>query len=68
MENNKSSYIKTDENKFINENTIIWVKKSDCIEIGAIPKGSSFIDTYIMCKINHTDNYNKVNNSIEDNK
>jgi len=68
MENNKSSYIKTDENKFINEKSIVWVKKSDCIEVGARPKEGSFIDTYIICKLNNDDSYDKINKSIEDNK
>jgi hypothetical protein len=34
MENNNISYIKTDDNKIINEKYIKWVKKmNDCFEL-----------------------------------
>jgi hypothetical protein len=66
MENNKSSYIKTDENKFINEKSIIWVKKmSDCLEVCTRPRGCTFIDSYKICKINNPDSYDKLNNLID---
>jgi len=40
MENNKTSYIKTDNNTIINETCITWVKKmNDCLEICAKSSG-----------------------------
>ena len=34
MENNKIFYIKTDDNKIINEKSIKWIKKmSNCLEV-----------------------------------
>jgi len=65
MENNKSTYIKIDENKFINEKSIIWIKKmSDCLEVCTRRRGCSFIDSYKICKFNNPDSYDKVNNLI----
>ena len=34
MEDNKTSYLKTDDNKIVNEKHIRWVKKmSECLEV-----------------------------------
>ena len=34
MENSKTAYLKTDENKYINESCIRWVRKmDDCLEV-----------------------------------
>jgi hypothetical protein len=68
MENNKTTYIKTDERKFINEKSIIWVKKmSDCLEVCVRRSGCSFMDSYKICKSNNPDSYDKVNNLIDPN-
>jgi hypothetical protein len=68
MENNKLKYIKTDDNKFIKEKSIIWVKKmSDCLKICTKRKGCSSIGSYKICKSNNPDSYDKVNNLIDPN-
>lgn len=67
MENTKISYIKTDDNKIINEKCIRWVKKmNDCLEVciktnGCIIYGS----THTVCKLNSPDSYNKLNRMFE---
>ncbi len=34
MENNKTTYLKADDNRIINANAIRWVQKmSDCLEV-----------------------------------
>lgn len=65
MENN-SSYIKTDENIYINEKCIIWVKKmDDCLKICTKRKGCTFLDTFTICKSTNPENYDKLNNLIK---
>jgi hypothetical protein len=63
MENNKVSYLKTDDNKIINETTIRWVKKmSDCLEVCTKSFGCSVgSDTHRICKLNNIESYNKLN-------
>ena len=62
MENHKTLYFKTDDNKIINEKSIIWVKKmSECLEIcvksiGCKDNG----DTHKICKLHNLDSYNKI--------
>ena len=80
MENNnyrKETYIKTDDNKIINEKYIRWVKKmSECLEVcsksnGCYGSGSSFSssgDTHKICKINNLESYNKLNIFFEEKK
>lgn len=59
---NKNSYVKTDNNKIINEKYIRWIKKiDDCLEVctksnGCIEK----IDTHKICKLNNPDSYKKL--------
>jgi hypothetical protein len=66
MENNQTLYIKTDDNKIINERCIKWVKKmDDCLEvctksIGCIVKE----DTHRICKLNNLVSYNKLNKNF----
>ena len=53
MENNQTLYIKTDDNKIINEQCIKWVKKmSDCLEICTKSTGCNVKngDTHKICK------------------
>jgi len=64
---NKNVYIKTDENKVINENNIIWIKKmNECLEVctksdGCVPKKT----THRICKLYTPDSYNKLNSLFE---
>ena len=67
MEKN-TLYIKTDENKIINTNCIIWVQKmGDCLEVCTRSTGCSVIlgNTHMICKSKNQDGYNKLNNLIE---
>jgi hypothetical protein len=58
----KPQYIKTDDNKIINEKAIKWVKKIDeCLYICTKSTGCSNDDTNKLCKINHPESYNKLN-------
>jgi hypothetical protein len=67
MENNTTinanEYIKTDENKVVNQNHIRWVKKmNDCLEVCTKPDGCSIgKDTHRICKLYTPDSYNKLN-------
>ena len=65
---NKTSYIKTDDNRIINENHIRWVKKmSDWLEICIRSSGCniSIGHTHKICKINNPDSYNQPNQFFE---
>ena len=56
----KPSYIKTDNNIFINEQNIVWVKQmNDCLRVGTM-ETDSFFNTYKVCKLNNVDSYNKL--------
>ena len=63
MENNTTIYLKTDNNKVINEKSIIWIQKmNDCLEVctksdGCVPKKT----THRICKLYTPDSYNKLN-------
>ena len=64
MENSNTSYIKTDDNKIINENCIRWVKKmNDCLEVCLKSSGCNVDnkDTHRICKVYNLDSYNKLN-------
>jgi hypothetical protein len=68
MENNKITYIKTDENKIINEKCIRWIQKmGDCLEVCTKITGCSVKsgDTHRICKLNNLDSYNKLNKHFE---
>lgn len=67
MENNTNVYIKTDENKVINQIHIRWIKKmNDCLEICTKPDGCAIgKDTHRVCKLYTPDSYNKLNISFE---
>ena len=68
MENNKTSYVKTDDNIIINEKCIIWVKKmSECLEVCAKTTGCNVVnkDTHKICKMYNPDSYNKLNKHFE---
>ena len=66
MENNQ--YIKTDNNKIINEKYIRWVQKiNECLEVCTKSIGchGQSGDTHKICKINNLDSYNKLNKHFE---
>lgn len=68
MENNKTLYIKTDDNTIINEKYIRWVKKmNDCLEVCVKSRGCivGMNETHKICKINNVDSYNKLNRYFE---
>jgi hypothetical protein len=68
MKNNHTFYLKTDENKIINENCIRWVKKmSDCLEVCTKSIGCNIYNggTHRICKINNPESYNKLNKHFE---
>ena len=63
-----NSYIKADENKIINEKSIIWVKKmTDCLEVCTKTTGCNIKnkDTHTICRINNPESYDKLNRSFE---
>ena len=63
MKNNEILYIKTDDNRIINEKAILWVQKmAECLEIctktdGCVPKRG----THQLCKANNKESYEKLN-------
>ena len=68
MENNKTTYLKTDDNKIINEKHIKWVKKmNDCLEVCVKSTGCNINDggTHKICKVNNLNSYNKLNKFFE---
>jgi len=63
-----SSYIKTDNNIFINEQNIVWVQQmNDCLTVGTIKTGSLF-NAYQICKLKNPDGYNKLYHKIKHNE
>jgi hypothetical protein len=67
MENNIVVYIKTDDNKIINDKCIKWVKKMDeCLQVCTKSSGcSGNVDTHKICKSNNPDSYKKLNKFFE---
>ena len=65
MENNQT-YIKTDNNKIINEKCIKWVQKmGECLDVCTKSNGCYVRDTHKICKLNNVDSYNKLNKYFE---
>ena len=60
---NVVSYIKTDNNKIINETHIRCFKKlNNCLEVCTKSPGCSMNgDTHRICKLNSPDSYDKLN-------
>jgi len=64
MENNVISYIKTDQNRIINETSIRWVKKmGECLEVCNKSTGCNVKNggTHKICRFNNPDSYEKLN-------
>ena len=62
MENNQT-YIKTDNNKIINEKCIKWIYKMDeCLKVCTKSLGCHIKsgDTHKICKSKNLDSYNKL--------
>jgi hypothetical protein len=58
-----NTYIKTDDNKIMNETCITWVHKIDeCMEI-CIKQNGCILgdDIHKVCKLNNLNSYNKLN-------
>jgi hypothetical protein len=65
----KIKYIKTDNNKIINEKCIKWVKKmSDCLEVCIKSNGCNIDNggTHKICLVNNPESYNKLNKHFLD--
>jgi hypothetical protein len=68
MENNKALFIKTDDNKIINEKYIRWIKKiNECLEVCTKSNGCYGFreDTHKICKLNSPFSYNKLNENFK---
>lgn len=62
MDNNQSIYLKTDDNRVINEKYIRWIKKMDeCLKVCTKGDGCSGKDTHKICKLNNPYSYDKLN-------
>lgn len=66
--NKKTSYLKADDNKIINEKCIRWVKKIDqCLHVCNKSEGCDIgIGTHKICKSNNPDSYDKLNKHFEE--
>lgn len=63
---NVNSYIKTDDNKIINEKFIRWIKQMDeCLMVCAKPDGCYMSNTHKICKSKNPDSYAKLNKHFE---
>ena len=59
-------YIKTDDNKIINEQHIRWVKKmNECLKVCMIPTGCAESQLHTICKLNSNASYVKLNKHFE---
>jgi len=67
MENNKVSYIKSDNNVLINETCIRWVEKiNNCLEVCTKSLGcTSRYDTHRICESSNPNSYAKINKHFE---
>lgn len=69
MEENRDTYLKTDDSKVINMKSITWVKKMDeCLAVCTKTVGCSVElgSTHKICKINNNDSYHKLNKYFEE--
>lgn len=62
----KTTFIKADDNKILNRNCIIWVKKMDeCLKICTKIDGCHINNTHTICKINNMDSYEELNKNFK---
>ena len=61
--NNKNTYLKTDDNRILNQTSILWAKKmSECFEVCMVSKGCKVgLNTHTICKSNNPMSYNILN-------
>ena len=64
--NSTNSYLRTDDDKIINERCIRWVKKmNECLEVCTISSGCGLkINTHTICKTNSQSSYEKLNKNF----
>ena len=62
MDNSPNTYLKTDDNKILNEKYIKWVKKmNECLEVCVASRGCRLsLNTHTICKHNSLESYNKL--------
>jgi triphosphoribosyl-dephospho-CoA synthetase len=67
MEDNSEQFIKADDNKILNKNSILWVKKlSECLEVCVSRNGCTVgKNTHKICKINNETSYENLNKYFE---
>lgn len=68
MDSNQTSYIKTDDNKVLNEKYIRWIHKmNECLEVCTKFDGCKVggNNTQKVCKLNSPESYNKLNKLFE---
>jgi triphosphoribosyl-dephospho-CoA synthetase len=67
MEDNSEQFIKADDNKILNRNSILWVKKlSECLEVCVSRNGCTVgVNTHKICKINNETSYENLNKYFE---
>jgi hypothetical protein len=65
----ETNFIKTDDNKIINEKCIRWVKKMDeCLEVCIKSDGCrDGVNTHKICKLNNPNSYEKLNRLFQKN-
>ena len=68
MDENQISFLKTDDNKIINEKCIRWVKKIDnCLAVCIQNDGCAVgVNTIKICKLNNPESYDKLNKHFEE--
>jgi hypothetical protein len=66
MMKSKNSYLRTDDDKIINERCITWVKKmNECLEVCTISTGCVLkMNTHTICKTNSPSSYEKLNKNF----
>ena len=67
MDSNQTSYIKTDDNKVLNEKYIRWIHKmNECLEVCTKFDGCKVgTSTHKVCKLNSPESYSKLNQLFE---
>jgi len=63
----KENFIKTDDNKVVNQECIRWVKKMNkCMQVCTKPDGCILkLTTQTVCKNKNEESYNKLNELFE---